>query len=155
MRRTALAVTAVAVAVFAGATSSPPPALATQWLAAWNSHDVERVLPLFTADVTYEEVAFGALNHGATDMRKFAAFFFSAVPDMKFELSAATVQGRHGSIEWIFTGTDVGIFKTGKPFKVRGVSVIDLDARGTIAVNRDYYDAASIMRQVGILPDSE
>ena len=122
-----------------------------RWVAAWNSHDVEKVVSLFTNDVLYEDVTFGAVNHGSADLRKFASFFFEAVPDMKFELLESSVQGRRGVIEWVFSGTDKGVYKTGKRFTVRGVSIINLD-HGRISRNLDFYDAASIMRQVGILP---
>lgn len=69
---------------------------------------------------------------------------------MRFELVNSTVNRGHGTIEWIFTGTDRGLYKTGKRFSVRGVTVIDLRG-GRISRNLDFYDAASIMRQVGLL----
>lgn len=133
-------------------TSGKQPRLAANWIAAWNSHDAETVLPLFTHDVMYEDVTFGAVNHGSAELRKFASFFFDAVPDMKFELVNCSIQGRHGSIEWLFSGTDKGVYKTGKKFTVRGVSVITLDGRGKISRNLDFYDSATIMKQVGLLP---
>ena len=43
------------------------------------------------------------------------------------------------------------MFKTGKPFEVQGVSVIEV-RNGLISRNLDYYDAATIMKQVGVLP---
>ena len=121
-----------------------------RWVAAWNSHDVEKVIPVFTDDVLYEDVTFGAVNHGSSDLRKFASFFFDAVPDMKFEVLNSSVEGKRGVIEWAFSGTDKGVYKTGKRFTVRGVSIIDVD-HGRISRNLDFYDAASIMRQVGLL----
>jgi len=120
------------------------------WVAAWNSHDVEKVIPLFTDDVLYEDVTFGAVNHGSADLRKFASFFFEAVPDMKFEVLNSSIEGKRGVIEWVFSGTDKGVYKTGKQFTVRGVSIIDVE-HGRISRNLDFYDAASIMRQVGLL----
>jgi steroid delta-isomerase-like uncharacterized protein len=113
---------------------------------------VEKVIPLFTGDVTYEDVTFGAVNHGSAELRKFAAFFFDAVPDMKFELVNSSIRAGHGSIEWVFSGTDRGVYKTGKKFTVRGVSIINLDG-GKISRNLDFYDSATIMRQVGLLPE--
>jgi hypothetical protein len=35
-----------------------------QWAPAWSSNDVEKLLPLFTDDVDYEDVTLGAKNHG-------------------------------------------------------------------------------------------
>ena len=124
---------------------------ADDWIAAWNSHDAEKVVAIFTMDVLYEDVTFGAVNHGSAELRKFAASIFEAVPDAKFELVNSSVDRGHGSIEWIFGGTDHGLYKTEKKFSVRGVSAIDLRS-GKISRNLDYYDAASIMRQVGLLP---
>src|SRR5437660_4677598 len=128
--------------------------IAENWIAAWNSHDVEKVIPMFTNEILYEDVTFGAVNHGPAELRKFAAFFFEAVPDMKFELVNSTLGRRHGIIEWVFSGTDKGIYKTGKRFTVRGVSTVDFDG-GRISRNLDYYDSATIMRQVGLLPCAE
>lgn len=59
--------------------------------------------------------------------------------------------GNGGSVEWVFSGTDVGLYKTGKKFSVRGASVYQVRG-GKFSSDRDYYDAASIMRQVGMLP---
>jgi steroid delta-isomerase-like uncharacterized protein len=126
-------------------------AVAEQWVAAWNSHNPEKMLPLFTGDVFYEDVAFGEVSHGQTELRKFVADEYEGVPDLELKLVRADIQGGHGTIEWTFSGTDKGVFKTGKKFSVRGVSVIDLRA-GKISRNLDFYDSATIMRQVGVLP---
>jgi len=125
--------------------------LAKQWIAAWNSHTPDKMLPLFTEDVLYEDVAFGEVNHGKAELSKFAASEFDAVPDLELKLLRADIHGGHGTIEWSFSGTDKGIYKTGKKFSVRGVSVIDV-RDGKIFRNLDFYDSATIMRQVGVLP---
>ena len=125
--------------------------IAENWIAAWNSHDVEKVIPLFTKDVLYEDVTFAAVNHGTEELRKFATGFLEAVPDLKMELVGSSIQGNQGSIEWILRGTDKGIYKTGQKFSVRGVSIVNLE-HGRISRNLDFYDSATIMRQVGLLP---
>jgi hypothetical protein len=51
----------------------------------------------------------------------------------------------------VFTGTDVGLYKTGKRFAVRGVAVIEVHGR-LISRNSDYYDFAKVLRQLGLLP---
>ena len=126
-------------------------AIAEKWIAAWNSHDPEKMVPVFTSDVFYEDVAFGEVSHGSAELRKFAASEFEAVPDLKVELLRASVHNGHGTIEWTFSGTDKDIYKTGKKFSVRGASVIDV-REGEISRSLDFYDAATIMRQVGVLP---
>ncbi len=119
--------------------------------AAWNSHDADKVASFFTDDVVYEDVAFGLVAHGHAEMRKMAADFFANVPDLKLEVVSSASMGNHGSVEWVFSGTDAGLYKTGKKFSVRGASVFELRG-GKFSANRDYYDSASIMRQVGVLP---
>jgi len=126
-------------------------AIAEKWIAAWNSHSPEKMLLVFTADVFYEDVAFGEVSHGSAELRKFAASEFEGVPDLELKLLRANVQGGHGTIEWVFSGTDKGVFNTGKKFSVRGVSVIDV-RDGKISRSLDFYDSGTIMRQVGVLP---
>ena len=125
--------------------------VAENWIAAWNSHDVEKLTPLFTDDATYEDVTFGEINHGSGELRKFAASFFDAVPDMRMELIQSSIENGHGTIEWRLSGTDKGVYKTGKKFSIRGASILKVRG-GKIFRNLDFYDSAGIMRQVGLLP---
>jgi len=120
-------------------------------VAAWNSHDADAVVAVFTDDAFYEDVPFGVVNQGSAQIRAFAQFFFTVVPDLKVDLINSDLKGGHGTIEWVFSGTDVGLYKTGKQFSVRGVTVIDV--HGTkISRNSDYYDLATILRDLGLLP---
>jgi len=118
---------------------------------AWNAHDPDAVASFYTDDVVYEDVAFGMVAHGHAEMRKLAADFFAAVPDMKLELVSTNVDKNHGATEWVFSGTDAGLYKTGKKFSVRGASLFEM--RGEkISHNKDFYDSATIMKQVGAVP---
>ena len=134
-----------------GKSTDPDTGVAEKWIAAWNSHNPDKMFSLFTDDIVYEDVAFGEVSHGSAELRKFAASEFEGVPDLELKLLRADIHGGHGTIEWMFSGTDKGVFKTGKEFSVRGVSVIDM-RDGKISRNLDFYDVATIMRQVGVLP---
>lgn len=126
-------------------------AVAAKWIAGWNSHDPDKMFPLFTDDIFYEDVAFGEVSHGSVELRKFVLSELEGVPDLELKLLRANIHNGHGTIEWVFSGTDKGVFKTGKRFSVRGVSVIEV-RDGKIFRNLDFYDSATIMRQVGLLP---
>jgi len=126
-------------------------AIVDKFVAAWNSHSPDKMLPVFTDDVVYEDVAFGEVSHGQAELRKFAVEEFEGVPDLELKLVRASINNGHGTIEWTFTGTDKGVYKTGKKFTVRGVSVVDV-RDGKISRSLDFYDASTIMRQVGVLP---
>jgi steroid delta-isomerase-like uncharacterized protein len=125
--------------------------LAQRWVDAWNSHDASAVAALFTNDAVFEDVAFGIVNHGPEEIRAFAQFFFTVVPDLHVNLVKSSLTGGQGTIEWVFSGTDQGVYGTGKTFAVRGVTV--LEARGArISRNSDYFDLATLLRQLGLLP---
>jgi steroid delta-isomerase-like uncharacterized protein len=126
-------------------------AVAGKWIAGWNSHNPDKMLPLFTDDILYEDVAFGEVSHGKAEVRKFILSEIEAVPDLELKLVRSDIHDGHGTIEWTFSGTDKDVVKTGKKFSVRGVSVIEM-REGKISRNLDFYDAATIMRQVGALP---
>jgi steroid delta-isomerase-like uncharacterized protein len=146
-----LFVLAIATLPSAKAADDHNAAIAEKWIAAWNSHDPAKMLPIFTDDVFYEDVAYSEVSHGHAELRKFAADEFEAVPDLEVKLLRSSISNGHGTIEWSFSGIDKGIYKTGKKFTVRGVSVIDV-RDGKIARSLDFYDSGTIMRQVGVLP---
>lgn len=146
-----LVLATIAVSADAKSKIDPGTALAEQWIAAWNSHSPDKMLSLFADDVVYEDVAFGEVSHGTSELRKFFLSEIEGVPDLELKLQRSDIHNGHGTIEWTFSGTDKGVFKTGKKFSVRGVSVIEMRG-GKISRNLDFYDSATIMRQVGVLP---
>ena len=146
-----LGMLAITGATIARAAGDPDAGVAEKFIAAWNSHDPEKMLALFTDDAFYEDVAFGEVSHGKVELKKFAAEEFEGVPDLELKLVRASVHNGHGTVEWTFSGTDKGVYKTGKKFTVRGVSVIDV-RDGKISRSLDFYDLSTVMRQVGVLP---
>jgi steroid delta-isomerase-like uncharacterized protein len=131
--------------------ADPNAAVAEKFIAAWNSHDPDKFLAAFTDDVFYEDVTFAEVSHGKAELRKFAVSEYEGVPDLELKLVQASIQNGHGTIEWTFSGTDKGVYKTGKKFTVRGVSVVDVRG-GKVSRSLDFYDVATVMRQVGVLP---
>jgi steroid delta-isomerase-like uncharacterized protein len=126
-----------------------------QWAVAWSSNDVEKVLLLFTDNVVYEDVTFGAVNHGRNALRDFATSTFAAFKDLKFELKSRVVagDGKSGAMEWTWRGRQTkdfpGLPATNKPFEVRGATVVEF-SDGKISRDSDYWDLATYMKQVGL-----
>ena len=153
-RRLTVASILVAIIVLAGPSTGAKDrdnAIVEQAMAAWNAHDADRIAAAYSEDIVYEDVAFGAVNRGRAEMHKFAVDILAAVPDMKLEIVSLAVHDGHGAVEWVWSGTDKGLFKTGKHFSVRGASVFEIRG-GKIVSNKDYYDVATVMRQLGLLP---
>jgi len=83
------------------ATAAPPgsksaadrdAAVAGKWIAGWNSHDPDKMLPLFTDDIFYEDVAFGEVSHGRAEVRKFVLSELEGVPDLELKLERADIE---------------------------------------------------------------
>jgi steroid delta-isomerase-like uncharacterized protein len=130
----------------------PPPPIARAWIDFWNSRDANRAAVLFSDNVFYEDVPLGAVNHGVMELQRFAQGYFSAAPpDARFDLVASQIRGQHGYIEWVWTVPTDTLFGTGKKFSVRGATVIDL-VGDKIGRNSDYWDLATVFRQIGLLP---
>ena len=119
--------------------------------AAWNSHDADKVVAAFTEDVVYEDVAAGHINRGRTEVRKWAEGAFAGIENFKIETVSSSFQNGRGVAEWVWSGADKGLLKTGKKFSVRGVSVFEVRG-GKISRYKEYYDFSTVMRQVGLLP---
>jgi steroid delta-isomerase-like uncharacterized protein len=133
------------------------PGIVRQWVEAWNAHDAECILACLAEDAVYEDVPLGAVNRTPQEARRFIEVAWSAFPDLRFELTAAAVNGEHGMAEWTMAGTHRGDFPglpaTGKHFSVRGVSVLELSG-DRIRCVRDYWDFATVLRQLDVLPES-
>lgn len=126
------------------------------WVQAWSEHDAEKLLAILTDDCVYEDVTFGVVTQGKNEVRGFVNGALAAVPDFRMELKKRFVTETFGGAEWTMSGTHKGDFPgmpaTGKAFSsIRGASIIELQ-NGRIRRVSDYWDAASFMKQVGLLP---
>jgi steroid delta-isomerase-like uncharacterized protein len=121
--------------------------------AAWNSHDTEKLVSLFTDDCVYEELGIGVIKHGKEEFRPFIKGFFANFPDTHFEMKSSFVSGNWYSGEWVWTGTHSsdlpGLPATGRRFSVRGVSVGELK-EGKVKRHSDYYNKMDFLQQIGI-----
>jgi steroid delta-isomerase-like uncharacterized protein len=133
--------------------------MGTEWvhdyLDAWNSHEGARVAAFMADDVSYEDLAGGATYHGHDEVIGYVAQTHEWSSDYRF-VTVTTQQSSGGSyaIEWEMLGTNTGDFggmpPTGKPYRIRGVSVGQLDDAGKITANRDYFNLVDYLTQVGL-----
>jgi steroid delta-isomerase-like uncharacterized protein len=125
------------------------------WAAHWSAHNMDRLLPLFTQDVVYEDVTLGVVNRGAAELRAFGEKFIAGFPDVTFELRSSFANGTSGSAEWVMRGTHKGNLPgmpaTGKRVDVRGASIFEF-AGNKIRRCSDYWDIATLLKQVGLMP---
>jgi steroid delta-isomerase-like uncharacterized protein len=129
-----------------------------EWATAWSSsvnNDPERVLALFADDGMYEDATSGVVVRGKEDLRRYLIDAFATIPDFTFAVLRRCAAGPWAAIEWTMSGTNTGdwagMSATGRRFaSVRGTSILELEA-GKIRRQSDYWDAATVMKQVGLL----
>ena len=126
----------------------------THYLDAWNTHDGGPVAAFMAADVDYEDLAGGARYQGRDEVARYVEATHVWSSDYRFVVVTAQSSGDRYAIEWEMLGTNTGdlggIAPTGKPYRIRGVSVGRLNGAGEIASNRDYFNVADYLTQVGL-----
>jgi steroid delta-isomerase-like uncharacterized protein len=126
------------------------------YLAAWNAHDSAAVARHMADDAVYEDVALGRVLRGPSEIASFVEEATRSSSDFRFENLSLFTAGSDYANEWIMLGTNDrevgGVPATGRSFRVRGASIGKLDQNGRIVENRDYYNLAELLRQLGMPP---
>jgi steroid delta-isomerase-like uncharacterized protein len=136
------------------------PALGAEWfdryLEAWNSHDPARVVEFMAEDAAYEDLALGVAHEGREAIAAFVAQASAFSSDHRFVAVSVQTDCEAYAAEWEMVGTNdgaaAGLPPTNKPYRIRGVSIGVLDGNGRIRRNRDYWNMADYLAQVGLLP---
>lgn len=118
--------------------------LARDYEAAWNSGDPARVAGCYAATGGII-INRGTPWLGRAKVAEMAAGFHADVNDMRVRLDDLRIAGDHVAFIWTFTGRHAA---TGKPLDVKGWEEWDLDADGSIAASKGWFDADDYARQV-------
>ena len=122
--------------------------------AGW-SRNMDQLLASVSEDVVYEDVPLGLMFKGKEQLRGFAQSFFDAFPDLKAVVTGTVVSGDRAASEWRFTGTQtgelMGIPAANGRMDVRGTSIYQFEG-GKIKRKVDYWDSATVLRQLGAMP---
>ena len=128
---------------------------------AWNAHDVGAVLALMTDDVVWNDTTLGVRAEGAAAVREFLDTMETTLStDYRLELGQAVSDESTYAFEWTLSGTNDGadpahgLPATGRSFQIPGVSIGRLRS-GKIAENKDYWNLAGYLMQVGLMPAPE
>ena len=129
-----------------------------RYLDAWNAHDGPAVAGFMADDAVYEDLALGRVLHGPTEIAAFVEEATAASSDFRFESVSLLISDDDYATEWVMTGTNDrsidGAPATNRSFRVRGASVGRVHASGRITENRDYYNLADLLTQLGALPST-
>jgi steroid delta-isomerase-like uncharacterized protein len=126
--------------------------LVREYVAAWNSHDADRLTCLFAEDGSYGEFGLGRIMLGQEEIRRYLIATFAALPDLTISPTGEPLSsGERVFWKWLMTATHQGDFAavpaTGKRFELRGVSTL-LTRGDKIVRSSDCFDLASLVGQV-------
>ena len=126
-------------------------AVFADYLAAWSSHDAEKVASFFTDDCVFEDMAFGIVMHGKNEVQEFVATTLAAYPDFAMKLTFGFGKGHCFASEWVMTGTHTGNMTgapaTGRSFSVRGASITEFQD-GKMKRHTDYWSLSLLLEQL-------
>ena len=137
------------------------------YFAAWARHaqasdpvtgmaDRARLLAFLAPDIRYEDVPTAQVFTGHDGVIRMGAQALLMAKDIRFTRISAQASGDQFAFESETHGTNtgaVGAFPaTGKPFVLRAVSVGKRNAEGKVVSHRDYWDLASYLVQIGLMP---
>ena len=128
---------------------------AKQWLPDFMPAGIEKTMrAMYASDVDFEDVVIG---HKASTPAGIAAFFnqfASGKTKHKFVVTNYAGDSSGGAMEWTWTADHeddfLGISCKGKQTVVRGISYLRL-RDGKIVAERDYWDLATVLKQLGAL----
>ena len=125
---------------------------------SWDLRDPDRGMSVIAEDCQFEDVARGELLPGPEAYRKDYERWREAFPDGEVKITNVIVQGDWAVVEFVNRGTQTGPLQSslgvfppsGKSMEVRYCSVMRVKD-GKVVEGRDYYDSASIARQLGLV----
>jgi steroid delta-isomerase-like uncharacterized protein len=126
--------------------------LVREYVAAWNSHDADRLASLFGRYGSYGEFGLGKVMLGREEIRRHLVATFAALPDLAIApIGEPLSSGERVFWRWLMTATHqdefAGMPPTGKRIELRGISAL-LTRGDEILRPVDCYDVASIAEQV-------
>ena len=130
--------------------------LGADLIAAWNSHDVDRVAALYAADFVGLNIAQPEPWYGAEGIRRWLAGTFQAFPDLHISAGATVIDHCQMVLVWTARGTQQGtlmhIPPTGRAVEVQGMTLFTVQD-GQIARSQSVWDLAGMLRDMGLLPE--
>ena len=129
--------------------------------AAWNAHDVDRSLALYSDDIVWQDVGIPEHLRGKEAVRQYVQGWFSAFPDIELTVTNRLVTEDQvaGELEWI--GTQSGPLQltpgapalppTGKKVIGKGTYFVRIK-NGKAAEVHTYPDNVGLMMQLGLMP---
>jgi steroid delta-isomerase-like uncharacterized protein len=125
---------------------------------AMNAQAMDRYMDTFTEDLVWEGDSLPAPVVGPAAAAETMNVFYTAFPDLHFEVQREFASGDQGVVCYLVTGTHqgdfLGIAPTGQRVEYNACAVFQV-RDGKIARVWTYLDSGHILRQLGVMPASD
>lgn len=129
--------------------------VAKSWLKAMNEHDIDKMSSLCWKDAVGDEVAEPSPAKGSEQIATSYRELFTAYPDCAAEILNIFSGQNQVLAEVRWAGTNKGDFRgtpaTGKFVDIRIAYIFKVDEKKISRIT-EYYDAATLARQIGLSP---
>ena len=125
---------------------------------SWAMRDPDRGAAVIAEDCHFEDVARGEVLRGPEAYKRDYERWRAAFPDGDLKVVNVITQGDWAVVEFLNWGTQTGVLHSsigefppsGRRMEARYCSVMRV-RDGMVVEGRDYYDSASIARQLGLV----
>lgn len=128
-----------------------------RWLAAWNSHDTERVFELLDEDITWDDRVFWhEVIEGREAMRPYLAKIWEAMPDVAFtEIEHfANADRTRGLVLFEQSGHGPAKLDPTRTFRSHGCDIfLAFSSDGRLSHYLASYDLVGMLEQLGAIPE--
>lgn len=123
---------------------------------AWNAHEPKQHSALLDQQYVLESDTVPSPLRGQEAYRQFMEMYLRAFPDLHFDIEQMLASGDHVITRWHSSGTHqgelMGIPPTGRRGEgIHGCSIIQI-RNGKISHEWLFWDTATLLRQLGVLP---
>ncbi len=128
---------------------------------AYNARDFDRVITLVAPDAKWVDMATGVTFNGPDGFRQYMQGWATAFPESQVEVRRVRTGHDFAVVEFTGRGTHTGplttptgtIPPTNRQVEAPFCEIYEI-ADGKIAGGVTYYDVATLMRQLGLMPES-
>ena len=132
-------------------------AMVRELLDAMRSHDIKKGVSYYADDCVLDMIPVWDLVHGRDGLASAWGMAWAAFPDQYYAEKNMFAQGDYVAFEGIMGGIHngpyLGLPPTGKHMSVRVAFVWRIEG-GQVKEWHSYWDAAALLRQMGVIPDS-
>jgi uncharacterized protein (TIGR02246 family) len=128
-------------------------ALVNSWIAAFNAHNVERIVTLYAEDAELFDTGMRHARKGRNEITSWFTQRFQQMHTIQYTPTQFFFNGQEAAVCWIARGHTPPLLRQrwlSRPFQVDGVSIF-LVRSGLIHWQHGYYDHLGIVEQV-LLP---